>query len=110
METLIMDQELFNELKESIRQMKAIEKGELAPARVRVINLDNEVSQARSQLGLTQEAFAKLLNTPVGTVRSWEQGRRQPPQSARVLMRVAKKYPDKVLECAEESTVYNPKN
>ena len=41
--------ELFDELKESIRQMKAIEKGELAPARVRVVNLENEVAQARQQ-------------------------------------------------------------
>ena len=30
-----MDTELLNELKDSIRQMKAIESGELAPARVR---------------------------------------------------------------------------
>ena len=104
-----MDAELFNELKDSIRQMKAIEKGELAPTRVRVINPENEVAQARMQLGMTQEAFAKLLDTPVGTVRGWEQGRRQAPSSAKVLMRVARKYPEQVLECAEEGAPYNSK-
>lgn len=104
-----MDAELFNELKDSIRQMKAIEKGELAPTRVRVINPENEVAQARIKLGMTQEAFAKLLDTPVGTVRGWEQGRRQPPPSAKVLMRVATKYPEQVLECAEEGAPYNSK-
>ena len=104
-----MDAELFNELKESIRQMKAIEKGELAPTRVRVINPENEVAQARMQLGMTQEAFAKLLDTPVGTMRGWEQGRRQPPPSAKVLMRVATKYPEQVLECAEDAVTYNSK-
>ncbi|HAZ00476.1 MAG TPA: transcriptional regulator [Opitutae bacterium] len=104
-----MDTELFNELKDSIRQMKAIEKGELAPTRVRVINPENEVAQARMQLGMTQEAFAKLLDTPVGTVRGWEQGRRQPPPSAKVLMRVATKYPEQVLECAEDAVTYNSK-
>lgn len=102
-----MDAELFNELKDSIRQMKAIEKGDLAPARVRVVNHGNVVAQARMQLGMTQEAFAKLLNTPIGTVRGWEQGRRQPPPSARILMQVARKYPEEVLECAEESATYN---
>jgi putative transcriptional regulator len=102
-----MDTELFNELKDSIRQMKAIETGELAPARVRVVNPDNEVAHARMQLGLTQEAFEKLLDTPVGTVRGWEQGRRQPPPSAKVLMRVATKYPEQVLECAEDAAAYN---
>ena len=104
-----MDAELFNELKDSIRQMKAIEKGELAPTRVRVINPENEVAQARIKLGMTQEAFAKLLDTPVGTVRGWEQGRRQPPPSAKVLMRVATKYPEQVLECAEDAVSYNSK-
>jgi len=104
-----MDAELFNELKDSIRQMKAIEQGELAPARVRVVNPENEVAHARMQLGLTQEAFAKLLDTPVGTVRGWEQGRRQPPPSAKVLMRVATKYPEQVLECAEDAASYNRK-
>lgn len=69
--------------------MKAIEQGDLAPSRVRIVNPGNEVAQARQELGLTQEAFAKLLDTPVGTVRGWEQGRRQPPPSAKVLMRVA---------------------
>ena len=73
-----METELFNELKESIRQMKAIEKGELAPTRVRVVNPENDVASARLKLGLTQEAFARFLDTPVGTVRGWEQGRRLP--------------------------------
>jgi putative transcriptional regulator len=102
-----MDAELFNELKDSIRQMKAIGKGELAPGRVRVVNHENAVARARIQLGLSQEAFARLLGTPVGTVRGWEQGRRQPPPSARILMRVATKYPEQVLECAEDSAHYN---
>lgn len=104
-----METELFNDLKESIRQMKAIEQGELAPARVRVVNPENEVAHARQQLGMTQEAFAKLLDTPVGTVRGWEQGRRQPPPSAKVLMRVATKYPKQVLECAEDRSTYGTK-
>mgnify|MGYP001151306235 CR=1 FL=1 len=105
-----MDTKLFNELKDSIRQMKAIAAGELAPSRVRVVNAENSVTQARIQLGLTQEAFAKLLDTPVGTVRGWEQGRRQPPPSAKVLMRVATRYPEQVLECAEDAAAYNKKS
>jgi putative transcriptional regulator len=102
-----MDTELFNKLKTSICQMKAIQAGELAPTRIRVVNPKNEVVHARMQLGMTQEAFAKLLDTPVGTVRGWEQGRRQPPPSAKVLIRVATKYPEHVLECAEEQALYN---
>jgi len=104
-----MNTALFTELKESIRQMKAIERGEMPPARVRIVNTKNQVARARAQLGMTQDAFARLLGTPVGTVRSWEQGRRQPPAGAKVLMRVATKYPKHVLECAEEAAHYNSK-
>ncbi|WPJ96551.1 hypothetical protein SH580_02395 [Coraliomargarita algicola] len=46
---------------DAIRQMKAIEQGDLAPTRVRVVNPENEVTKAHQELGLTQEAFAKLL-------------------------------------------------
>jgi len=94
-----MDKELFEELKTSIQQMKAIEKGELAPSRVRIMHPENEVAQARKKLGMTQKEFAHLLGTPVGTIRGWEQGRREPTPTAKVLMRVASKYPEEVLEC-----------
>ncbi len=95
-----MDKDLFNELQASIRQMKAIEKGELTPSRMRIMHPENEVAQARQRLGMTQKEFAHLLGTPIGTVRGWEQGRRQPTPAAKVLLRVASKYPEKVLECA----------
>ena len=35
-------------------------------------------------------------------------GGRQPPPSAKVLMRVATKYPEQVLECAEVYKVQHP--
>ena len=34
---------------------------------------------------LTQEAFAKLYGFSPGAVRDWDQGRRQPGRSARIL-------------------------
>jgi len=33
-----------------------------------------EIRDARSALGLTQEAMARQLGIPVGTLRNWEQG------------------------------------
>jgi len=44
---------------------------------------------ARTALGLSQPAFARLLQTPVGTVRDWEQGRFPPPGSALLVARLA---------------------
>ena len=49
---------------------------------------------ARSALGLSQPEFARLLQTPVGTVRDWEQGRFAPPGSALLVARLAVEHPE----------------
>ncbi|HZS82474.1 MAG TPA: helix-turn-helix domain-containing protein [Stellaceae bacterium] len=41
----------------------------------------------RRALGLTQEEFAARYEIPVGTLRDWEQGRKEPDQPARSYMR-----------------------
>ncbi|MGJ8653390.1 MAG: helix-turn-helix domain-containing protein [Opitutaceae bacterium] len=73
------------------------------PIRLHTPNPENAVTRARLKLSLTQEDFAKLLDTPIGTVRGWEQGRRKPPPCAKLLMRVAMEYPEHVLECASDA-------
>jgi len=93
-----MEPALFDRLVESVKQAKAIERGEMAPGRV-TISHKSEVAAARAKLGMTQTDFAALLGVPVGTLRGWEQGRRQPQKTAQVLIRVAQKYPEQLLEC-----------
>lgn len=51
----------------------------------------------RKKLGKSQQAFSKLLGIPVGTIRDWEQGRKQPSSAAVTLIKVAQRNP-KVLE------------
>mgnify|MGYP000896397174 CR=1 FL=1 len=46
------------------------------------------VRAVRSQLGLSQVAFAQLIDTPVATLRDWEQGRFPPPGAALQLLRL----------------------
>lgn len=58
------------------------------------------VLAARAKLQLTQSAFARLLETPLGTVRGWEQGRRKPPPCALLLMRIAVEQPDAVMDAS----------
>lgn len=55
------------------------------------------VISVRSELHKTQPAFAKLLGIPVGTLRDWEQGRKQPDSAAVTLIKVAQSHPQ-VLE------------
>lgn len=41
----------------------------------------------RRALGLTQEQFAARFHIPLGTLRDWEQGAKQPDQAARAYLR-----------------------
>ena len=50
----------------------------------------------RRALGLTQEAFANRYQIPLGTLRDWEQGRREPDQPARAYLRVIARDPEAV--------------
>jgi putative transcriptional regulator len=55
------------------------------------------VISVRKQLKKSQPAFSKLLGVPLGTIRDWEQGRKQPDSAAVTLIKVAQTNP-KVLE------------
>jgi len=55
---------------------------------------------ARKELGMSQARFAELIDTPVATLRDWEQGRFKPPGSALVLCRIALNNPDALLSVA----------
>ena len=59
---------------------------------------ENTVAATRSKLRLSQTQFAELLGISVKTLHNWEQGRRRPTGAARVLLRVASRHPEVVLE------------
>ena len=50
----------------------------------------------RAKFKLSQAAFAERYGIPVGTLRDWEQDRRQPDQTARVLLAVIEREPEAV--------------
>lgn len=49
---------------------------------------------ARAKTGLSQQAFADLIATPVATLRDWEQGRFTPPGGVICLLRLIDRHPD----------------
>ncbi|MFT7179287.1 MAG: putative transcriptional regulator [Oceanospirillaceae bacterium] len=55
-----------------------------------------DVQQLRAVSGLTQKAFAQRYGFTLGAVRDWEQGRRTPERSARILLRVIEQAPSVV--------------
>ena len=88
-----MNDELFNELLISTKEAKNILSKKIAPSRTFYINEPN-AKEIRSKFDLTQNEFAKLLNISVSTLKNWEQGRRKPQGTARVLLNVANSNPN----------------
>ena len=52
----------------------------------------------RRALGLSQEEFAARFHIPLGTLRDWEQGRKEPDTAARAYLRVIGHNPAAVTE------------
>lgn len=117
-----MNKERFEELSEALRQAKAVRRGEAAPSRVWSVTRDRNgkiqrrqldpktyqreqrtewektIATTRARLRLSQNKFAELLGISVKTLHNWEQGRRKPTGAARILLRVASRHPEIVLE------------
>ena len=117
-----MNKERFEELSAALRQAKAVRRGEAAPSRVwsvtrrsngqihrrqldpkeyqreRRADWEKSIAATRTRLRLSQIKFAELLGISVKTLHNWEQGRRKPTGAARVLLRVAARHPEVVLE------------
>ncbi len=95
-----MKKELFEELKQSLREANSIRRGQLKPGRVFHVNRDSNIVRVRGKLGLSQSKFAAILGISPDTLQNWEQGRRTPTGPARVLLRIAAKHPEVLLEVA----------
>ena len=92
-----MNDEMFNELLESVKQAGEIRKGKRNPSRHNVIE-EPDVAAIREKYDMTQQEFSSLLGISVGTLRNWEQGRRKPQGPAKVLLKIAEKRPKAILE------------
>lgn len=54
------------------------------------------VRMIRRALKLSQEQFAAHYHIPIGTLRDWEQGRKEPDAAAKAYLRVIAREPDVV--------------
>lgn len=87
----------FDELMESVKQMDEIVRGERQPSRESSIDAV-QVKTIRKATGLSQAKFAAMIDVQVGTLRNWEQGRREPTGPAKALLRAIHNDPEHVLE------------
>jgi putative transcriptional regulator len=92
-----VNKKLFKELVDSMTQMGEIVRGERAPSREFHVDAI-AIKKLRSKVGLSQPKFAALLHVDVGTLRNWEQGRREPTGPAKALLTAISRDPDNVLK------------
>ena len=86
----------FDDLMESVQQMDEIRSGERQPSREFAVDA-LQVKEIRMATGLSQARFAKVIDVQVGTLRNWEQGRREPTGPAKALLRAIHNDPEHVL-------------
>jgi putative transcriptional regulator len=101
-----MKKELFDELLESVRQGGEILRGERAPSRSFLFE-EPDVRGLREKHGLSQSRFAAMMGISVGTLRNWEQGRRKPEGSARILLKVVEMHPEAVFDVVASRVAEN---
>ncbi|MBU0789730.1 MAG: NadS family protein [Polycyclovorans sp.] len=91
-----MKKTLFTQLLESVQQADEIVRGERQPAREFFVDAA-KVKEVRAITKLSQAKFAAVLQVDVGTLRNWEQGRRNPTGPAKALLRAIQADPTNVL-------------
>ena len=64
-----------------------------------------QVKVIRRALGLSQEDFASRFHIPLGTLRDWEQSRKEPDAAARAYLAVIARNPDAVRDALSEVQV-----
>ena len=64
-----------------------------------------DIARLRGRLGLSQSRFAAILGISLDTLQNWEQGRREPTGPARLVLKIALKHPQLLLEVAY--TIYS---
>jgi putative transcriptional regulator len=75
----------------------AYARGENLEARATTFHIPHvDVKKVRARVGLSQAEFARKFGFSIGTLRNWEQGRREPEVPTRILLAVIAKHPEAV--------------
>jgi putative transcriptional regulator len=94
---MTMDQTLFLDLVQSLKEAKAIARGEMPAARRTCVDAP-DAKAIREQMGLSQGEFAKLMHVSVKTLQNWEQHRRNPTGPAAALLKIVTRAPGVALK------------
>jgi len=88
-----MDNAMFQDLLQSVRDMNAHMQGEKVTGIRKTVVAEPEPKAVREATGLSQTEFALLIGVPVKTLQNWEQHRTRPTGPARALLKMLAKNP-----------------
>jgi putative transcriptional regulator len=92
-----MTKRAFDKIAAGLNDAIAYANGDTSRARV---HEPVDVRAIRQANGMTQEAFARTYGFTIGALRDWEQGRKQPERTARILLGVIAENPAAVARAA----------
>lgn len=88
-----------------LKEALAHARGELdLPGYTVTVPSEVDVAKLRHSLGLSQNAFARAFGLDVTAIHAWEQGRRRPDRTARILLAVIAKEPEAVQRALTETS------
>jgi putative transcriptional regulator len=62
-----------------------------------------DIKALRTRTRMSQAKFARAYHLPLGTVKDWEQGRRQPDAPARALLAIIERAPEEAMKILAEA-------
>jgi putative transcriptional regulator len=80
----------------SAKQARAYARGEVSEGFIAHVPDDVDVKALRNRLGYSQSQFSRLFGFAIDAVQDWEQHRRTPDRTARILLKVIEREPDAV--------------
>ena len=98
------DWQRFDAMTEAERHTAALSDPDaqpITPENIRRMKRTPQVKVIRRALGLSQEDFAARFHIPLGTLRDWEQSRKEPDAAARAYLTVIARNPEAVSEALQ---------
>ena len=93
----------YDQIARGLNEALAFANGDKAGAVVHKIMVDvPDVKAIRKATRLSQNKFAEVYMLNAENVKQWEQGRRQPDQAARVLLKLIAHNPKRIAKDLEE--------
>jgi putative transcriptional regulator len=94
---------LGDDIRESLNEALAYAQGDAGRAVAHTVDVEApDICEVRAQLEMSRREFADAFGVRLETVRDWEQGRRCPNRTMRMLCRVIQYDPECVVRVLDE--------